>query len=225
VGSGVVTAPAPRGRTDPRAKPDSRANTARSGARAIVGVTAVVALVAYPFVLRALLERGGVRPAAAALLVVLALSFAARRFVAREPLRPLLFQYAAAGTATAFALGQGTATALLLIPALPSLALLGVFAATLRHGPPMIERFARRISGPGFREEMVGHCRQATVAWCVFFGGNALVIGALAFAAPLDWWALYTGVLTYLAMGATFGAEFAVRRLRKARLAPRPTSR
>jgi uncharacterized membrane protein len=186
----------------------------------VVGVAAVVALVAYPFVLRVLLTRAGARTAAAALLAFLALSFAARRFVAREPLRPLLVQHATAGAAAALALAQGAPTALLLIPALPSLALLGVFAETLRRGPPMIERFARRISGPAFREEMAGHCRQATVAWCVFFGVNALVIGALALAAPLDWWALYTGVLTYLAMAATFVAEFAVRRLRKARLAP-----
>ncbi|HYB12854.1 MAG TPA: hypothetical protein VEG67_05245, partial [Myxococcota bacterium] len=102
---------------------------------------------------------------------------------------------------------------------LVSLGLFSVFGATLWNGPPLIERVARRVSGAGFLEEMVPHCRQATVAWCVFFIANTGAIAALAVAAPLAWWTFYTGVLAYSLMGALFAAEYAVRSVRKRRVA------
>jgi len=42
---------------------------------------------------------------------------------------------------------------------------------------------------------------------------NAVVAGVLAVAAPLEWWALYTGLIFYLLMGALLGGEFVVRKL------------
>jgi uncharacterized membrane protein len=191
----------------------------RVGLAGVLRVAAIPALVAYPFALRVLLEHSGPRLAAAVVLVGLVLSFGVRRAVGHEPLRPLAAQHALAGGAALLALAQGKELALLLLPALVSLGLFAVFAATLWHGPPLIERVARRISGAGFQEEMVPHCRQATIAWCVFFVANAGAVAGLAVAAPLAWWTLYTGVLAYALMGALFAGEYAVRTARKRRLA------
>ena len=182
-------------------------------------VAAIPALLVYPFALRALLLYTGPRLAAAAVLGGLALSFGVRRAVGHEPLRSLAAQHALAGGAAIFALAEGKELALLLLPALVSLGLFAVFAATLWQGPPLIERFARRLSGAGFQEEMVPHCRQATIAWCVFFLANAAAVAGLALRAPLEWWTFYTGVLAYALMAALFGGEYAVRSLRKRRLA------
>jgi uncharacterized membrane protein len=182
-------------------------------------VAMIPALVVYPFLLRLLLEHSSPRLAAVAVLVGLAISFGVRRTMGHEPLRPLAAQHALAGSAAVLALAQGRGLALLLIPSLVSLSLFAVFASTLWHGPPLIERIARRMSGAGFLEEMVPHCRQATVVWCVFFLANALAVAGLAARAPLAWWTLYTGIIAYVLMAALFAGEYAVRSVRKRRLA------
>ena len=76
----------------------------------------------------------------------------------------------------------------------------------------MIERFARIIEGemPDFT---LPYCRKVTWVWCVFFAANSLAIVLLALAAPLAWWALFTGLVSYLLMGALFSGEFLVRKL------------
>ena len=191
---------------------------------AALRIAAIPVVAVYPVALRALLLHTGPRRAAAAVLAGLALSFLVRRAFGHEPLRPLAAQHALAGGAALFALAQGKVLALLLLPALVSLGLFAFFAETLWHGPPMIERIARRVSGAGFLEEMVPHCRQATIAWCVFFFANTGAVAALAVAAPLAWWTFYTGVLAYLLMGALFAGEYALRTVRKRRLASAPAS-
>jgi uncharacterized membrane protein len=182
-------------------------------------VAAIPALVVYPFALRALLEHTSPRLAAATVLIVLVVSFSLRHAFGHEPLQPLAAQHALAGFAALLALAEGRQLALLLLPALVSLGLFSVFGATLWYGPPLIERIARRVSGAGFREEMVPHCRQATIAWCVFFVLNAGAVTSLAVAAPLAWWTLYTGILSYALMAALFAGEYALRTARKRRLA------
>jgi uncharacterized membrane protein len=43
---------------------------------------------------------------------------------------------------------------------------------------------------------------------------NGTAALGLALFAPLSTWALYTGVISYLLMGALFASEYAVRRIR-----------
>lgn len=181
-------------------------------------VAVISVLVTYPFAMRALLEHTDPRVAATVVLVGLALSFGIRRAFAREPMRRLVAQHALAAGAAGFALAQGKGLALLLIPALMSLGLFGVFGATLWRGPPLVERIARRMSA-GFEEEMVPHCRQATIAWSAFFAANAGVVAALAVAAPLAWWTIYTGIFVDVLMGLLFASEYAVRTVRRRRFA------
>ena len=99
-----------------------------------------------------------------------------------------------------------------LVPAAMNLYLFGVFAWSLRRGPPMIERFARLVEDdlPDFT---LPYCRRVTAVWCLFLGLNAACIGLLAVAAPLEWWTVYTGFLFYLLLGLLLGVEFLVRKL------------
>jgi len=102
-------------------------------------------------------------------------------------------------------------TLLLLLPMLVSLYLFGTFARSLSRGPPMIERFARAIEEdlPDFT---LPYCRRVTMIWCGFLAANTMVVAGLAFAAPLSWWALYTGALFYGLLGALLVLEFCVRK-------------
>lgn len=100
---------------------------------------------------------------------------------------------------------------LLGMPALINLGMLVIFGASLTD-TPMIERFARRFE-PELSVEKQEHCRQFTWAWCIFFVVNGTVCFVLIFG-PRTWWALYTGLVSYVLMGGMFVSEFVVRRLR-----------
>ena len=99
----------------------------------------------------------------------------------------------------------------LLVPVLINVALLATFAASLRS-VSLVERFAR-MQEPDLSEAKRRHCRQVTVAWCVFFALNA-VIAALLTGAPLSWWAAYNGGIAYALMGLMFVGEFVLRKYR-----------
>ena len=106
----------------------------------------------------------------------------------------------------------------LAMPVLISLALLVQFAASLRGQMPMIERFAR-MQEPDLGEGPQGeakrrHCRQVTVAWCVFFVLNGAIAAALALAGSTRIWAIYTGGIAYALMGCMFAGEYVLRKAR-----------
>lgn len=162
---------------------------------------------AYPFVV----YFGRARGAGAVLLVLCAALLLLRLRVAGPQLRGLLLQHAAVPVFIAAAVALDSHTLMMLLPALVSLYLLATFAWSLRHGPPMIERFARVIEDdlPPFTHS---YCRKITWLWCLFFAGNALVVALLTWAAPLRWWTLYTGLVFYVLLGLVGGAEFLFRK-------------
>ncbi len=99
---------------------------------------------------------------------------------------------------------------LLYVPVWINAALLFAFARTLRGGPTLVETLAR-LQDPDLSPAQVRHCRHFTIAWCAFFAANAVVCTALAWRGDLWTWTLYTGVVSYLLMGALFAAEVGVR--------------
>ncbi|MDP6944789.1 MAG: hypothetical protein QF464_11615 [Myxococcota bacterium] len=101
----------------------------------------------------------------------------------------------------------------LALPVLINLVMFVGFATTLRRGLPVAERFAR-MQVDDLSEAEVRYCRQVTVTWCGFFVLNGGITAALAIAAPLDWWALYVGLLSYVAVGTLFTVEYLVRSYR-----------
>ena len=116
-----------------------------------------------------------------------------------------------------------------MLPVLINLALLVQFAASLRGEMPIVERFAR-MQDPGLAEGPRGparqaHCRQVTVAWCVFFVLNGVACAVLAFVAPTRWWAIYTGGIAYALMGGMFAGEYILRKARFREYGPWPQDR
>lgn len=102
---------------------------------------------------------------------------------------------------------------ILALPVAINVALLAGFALSLRGPVSMIERFAR-MQVDDLSAAEVTYCRHVTLLWCAFFGLNAAATLALALAAPLRWWAAWSGGLVYLVMGLLFAAEYLERKRR-----------
>ena len=115
-------------------------------------------------------------------------------------------------------------TPLKFYPVVVNLSMLGVFGASLRRGPPVIERLAR-LREPTLPPAAVAYTRRVTQVWCVFFGANTAVSAATALWADAAGWALYNGVLAYAAMGLLMAGEWLVRRRLRARHATVPGAR
>ena len=95
-------------------------------------------------------------------------------------------------------------------PVLLSGLLLLLFSLSLKFGPPLVERLAR-LHEPDLPEVAVRYTRTVTQVWAVFFLFNGLVAAALTLWAPLSWWALYTGLISYGLIGLLFAGEWLVR--------------
>ena len=167
---------------------------------------------AYPVVVY--LALGHVSPRwIALLLVVLAL---ARAWVKRES-----FWLAAAALAAVLA-GAGALGdqwgPLKLYPALVNLVMFGLFAMSLWRGPSVVERLAR-LRETNFPPAAIAYTRRVTQVWCGFFVVNGLIAVATALWASAAAWALYNGLLSYVAMGLLMGGEMLVRRRVRGRIA------
>ncbi|MBC2688470.1 hypothetical protein [Pseudomonas kielensis] len=95
-------------------------------------------------------------------------------------------------------------------PVLISALLLGLFGASLKYGPPMVERLAR-LREPQLPQKAIRYTRHVTIAWCLFFLCNGLCAAALTLWTPLSWWALYTGLISYVLIGLMFAIEWLIR--------------
>lgn len=195
---------------------DPRAASALASALRLV---AGVALVAYPvFVWLGLSGLGrdtSPRLIAVALLAVVApAAFLRLRRSGKSSLRGLAaVPLTTVAVLTAAAVLDATGW-MLAVPVAINAVLLLSFSATLRRGAvPMVERFAR-LQEPVLTVEQTAWCRSWTSIWCVFFVLNGAAAAALAWLAPLDWWALYNGLLAYVLIGALLLGEWLLRRRR-----------
>lgn len=171
----------------------------------------VTVTILYPFIVYAGLRTASVRTLAlvlGALLMIRLLDSWRRRdrqaaAVVSVPIVAVMVVVAAGGV---FNDGR----MFLFVPVLVNLALLVSFARTLRRGPSMIEALARLQYGeiaPGAS----AYCRRVTVVWCAFFVLNIAITATLAAADALSAWALYTGLIAYVLMGALFTVELTYR--------------
>jgi uncharacterized membrane protein len=105
--------------------------------------------------------------------------------------------------------------ALQLVPAVLSGLVAARFVQTLRPGrTPQIEAVARLMERDGLPEFAPPWLRQVTRVWAWVLAANAVVLAALALAAPLSWWALYTGVVQYALVGLLLAGEYVIRKAR-----------
>ena len=172
--------------------------------RKLVTPVLVVLMVLYP--LGVYLALGRVPPQwIAALLVLLAVL---RAVVTRQR-----FWWAVAGGAALLAGAawwRNDALAIKLYPVLVNAVLLGVFGASLRYPPTVVERLAR-LREPDLPPAGVRYTRKVTILWCVFFVGNGAAATYTAAFSSDATWALYNGLIAYGLMGGLMGAEWLVR--------------
>jgi uncharacterized membrane protein len=166
---------------------------------------------AYPLVVYAAHTRLPTRGVGAILLALYGLSMALRLRGSAAELWRVVRQHLPLFALIAAAIALGERTLLLLLPMLVSLYLLASFAWSLRRGPPMVERFAR-LAEPDLPEFTLPYCRRVTELWCAFLAANAALVLALALAAPIGWWAFYTGALFYVLLAALLGGEYVFRK-------------
>ncbi|HUG59461.1 MAG TPA: hypothetical protein VL002_14600 [Candidimonas sp.] len=95
-------------------------------------------------------------------------------------------------------------------PVLINAMLFTAFAASLRHGPPIIERLAR-LQHPNLPPEGVRYTRRVTQVWAGFFMVNGSIAAMLALWAPWSWWTAYNGGISYVMMGLLFLGEWLLR--------------
>lgn len=96
-------------------------------------------------------------------------------------------------------------------PVAITLIMLSLFAGSLFHGMPIVERLAR-LREPELPPEAVLYTRRVTLAWCVFFVINGSISAWTALYASLATWTLYNGFISYCAMGVMFAGEWLCRR-------------
>jgi uncharacterized membrane protein len=188
------------------------ARTPSEGWRRLAGGLQVAFTLAYPLIVWLAFTRLETRAVGVLLLALYLISSLLRARGSLSDLWSVARQHAPLVGLVLVGVATGQRTVLLLVPVVVSLYLLWTFAASLSKGPPMVERFARIVEEdlPDF---CVPYCRKVTIVWCAFLAANALVAGLLAFFAPLEWWALYAGLVFYVLMGALLAGEFVVRKL------------
>lgn len=165
----------------------------------------VVLTVLYPLVIW--FGDGQVEPRWLAALLLLA---AASRLPAMKVSSAARWSVAGALLLAAFAVWQNALLPLKLYPVLVNAAFLAAFAYSLASPPSMVERLAR-LTEPDLPPQAVAYTRVVTQVWCVFFAINgSIALGTALWASPAVW-SLYTGVISYVLMGALFGGEYLVR--------------
>jgi len=184
----------------------------RRGRQRISAALQGIFFLGYPLIVYFAYTRLETRVLAILLLALYGISVAIRLRGSATEIWSLLRQHIGLAVLIAIALATNNSTVLLFMPVIVSGYLLWTFSASLRDGMPMIERFARIVEDdlPDFT---IPYCRKVTVVWCCFLAANTLCVLILALAAPIEWWALYSGLISYLLVGTIFLGEFVVHKI------------
>lgn len=176
----------------------------------LIGLVAL----SYPFLVYFGEGRVNTRLLGLLLLAVLAMRLASapRHRAVKTLIKPALAFLPVLALAVAASI-TGDMRLLTAVPVLVSLAFFATFASSRADGrESMVERFARVHRGLDvLPPTAAAYCRRLTGLWAGFFLVNAAVTAALALWGPLRWWALYSGLLAYLAMGLLMALEYAYR--------------
>lgn len=192
---------------------------------AVWAVLQIIVFLGYPLAVYAGLSQFGTR--GVGLLVLLLLLPGIVRTVATRPqqVKATLGMPLAIAALMLTAMATDDERFMLAYPAMVNAILLGQFAWTLRRGAqPMVERFAR-LQVDDLPPAEVRYCRRVTQCWIGFFVVNGSACALLAAFAPRAWWALYAGLLSYIALGIGFAIEFTIRKYRFRRYGSNPLDR
>lgn len=182
---------------------------------ALSGALLALLTLAYPFLVYWGLTQFDVRLLALVLLLLFFLRLVLMDRSSQSPLRFAGSLAAGAVVLCGLAFAANDPQFFLFYPVVVNGVMLAGFAWTLRHPPPMIERFAR-LREPDLPQEAVAYCRKVTLVWCGFFVFNGTISFITVLLEDRQWWMLYNGLVSYLLIGLLGGTEFLIRRrLRK----------
>ena len=97
-----------------------------------------------------------------------------------------------------------------LYPVAISAGMLALFGYSLYKPPTVIERMAR-LGSPDLPLFVIAYTRRVTQVWCLFFAINGSIALSTALWCSPAAWSMYTGVISYIAMGLLFAGEYLVR--------------
>jgi uncharacterized membrane protein len=174
--------------------------------------------VAYPFLVYFGRAYSGMSFLQPPLLMAIALVLIGLRLLAMRGAdgRPWLVGMAIAALVLLLLLAWNAGLAVMAYPVVISLTVAGIFGGSLLWPPSIVERFARRRE-PDLPPVAIAYMRGVTQVWFLFLLSNAAVAAALGLWGSLQLWTLWTGLVSYLLMGALFLGELAWRRFVRAR--------
>ena len=187
--------------------------------KVVLGILSALFAVAYPIAVYVGLSRFSVRSVALLILALLLPGAILRIWRRRDQARQLIGISLSALCLVVLALCFDDERFMRAYPVLINAALLSQFAWTLVRPPSMVERFAR-MQVDDLTDAELAYCRSVTLFWSLFFVANGALSAALAIFASRGAWALYTGLVAYLLIGACFAVEFVIRKYRFRHHAP-----
>lgn len=87
-----------------------------------------------------------------------------------------------------------------------------MFGRTLLAGHRPLVTVVAAMAHDEMSPELIRYTRQVTVAWTLFFVGNALVSTVLFFFAPIEIWSMFANILSMPLVGVMFLVENEVRK-------------
>ncbi len=95
-------------------------------------------------------------------------------------------------------------------PVLINGGMLMLFGGSLLTSRSAVERLAR-VREPDLSPRAVIYTRKVTLLWCGFFLFNIIVNSLFVVSHQYDYWAWFSGVISYILMGLLMGCEWYVR--------------
>ena len=177
----------------------------------LISLLLIVVSIAYPLLVYAGVEQLG--PAFFALLLAV---MAIAKFIAgrKGQLSSARNNWWILGLVLAYSLAilvTNNTLLLKLYPVIISLGMAYLFASSLKAPESLIERLAR-MAGETISARAKIYTRRLTRIWALLLLGNAAIAFYLALWGDLKTWALYSGLISYIAVGAFFVLEYGYRR-------------
>ncbi len=95
-------------------------------------------------------------------------------------------------------------------PVIISLMMLAIFGSSLWSSQSIVERLAR-LQTPDLPQKGIIYTRKVTQVWCLFFILNATITATLILWEQFEYWAIYTGIVSYIFIGLLMVCEWLVR--------------
>jgi uncharacterized membrane protein len=172
----------------------------------------VLSWLTYPFLVYVGLNNWGIQHTAFALIGWTCLTIILRVLIYKRADLSFLLVLGMAALAL-LSIKQQNHVYMLIWPVGINLVLLTTFALSLTSNRRSIaEYFAHRFGHHDLSDSEKKYCKSVTKAWIFFFALNTSIIVTLAIIGSLKAWTLYTGVLSYIAIGVFATYEYLLRK-------------